>query len=81
MAETLLLRNADLLCTMQPVGDFTGRAGDDVGQEILGGGLYARDGVIEAVGASDELPDDADIILDMQGHVVIPGMVKCCRWG
>ena len=76
MAETLLLRNADLLCTMQPVGGMTGRAGDDVGREIRVGGLFARDGVIEAVGAGDELPDDADIVLDMQGHVVIPGMVN-----
>ncbi len=76
MAETLLLRNADLLCTMQPVGGMTRRAGDDAGREIVGGGLFARDGVIEAVGAGDELPDDADIVLDMQGHVVIPGMVN-----
>ena len=76
MAETLLLRNADLLCTMQPVGRMTSRAGDDGGREIPGGGLFARDGVIEAVGAGDELPDDADIVLDMQGHVVIPGMVN-----
>jgi len=76
MAETLLLRNADLLCTMQPVGGMPGRAGDDIGREIRGGGLFARDGVIEAVGASDELPDDADIVLEMQGHVVIPGMVN-----
>ena len=76
MAETLLLRNADLLCTMQPAGGMTGRAGDDVGREIRGGGMFARDGVIEAVGAGDELPDDADIVLDMQGHVVIPGMVN-----
>ena len=76
MAETLLLRNADLLCTMQPVGGMTGRAGNDVGREIRGGGLFARNGVIEAVGAGDELPDDADIVLDMHGHVVIPGMVN-----
>ncbi len=76
MPETLLLRNADLLCTMQPVGGMTGRAGDDVGREIQGGGLFARDGVIETVGAGDELPHDADIVLDMQGHVVIPGMVN-----
>ena len=76
MAETLLLKNADLLCTMQPAPDMTGRAGDDVGREIPGGGLFARGGVIEAVGSSDDLPDDADIVLDMQGHVVIPGMVN-----
>ena len=76
MAETLLLKNADLLCTMQFARDMTGRAGDDVGREIPGGGLFARGGVIEAVGSSADLPDDADIVLDMQGHVVIPGMVN-----
>jgi cytosine/adenosine deaminase-related metal-dependent hydrolase len=76
MAETLLLKNADLLCTMQPARDMTGRAGDDVGWEIPGGGLFARGGVIEAVGSSADLPDNADIVLDMQGHVVIPGMVN-----
>ena len=76
MAETLLLKNADLLCTMQPARDMTGRAGDDVGREIPGGGLFARGGVIEAVGSSADLPDNADIVLDMQGHVVIPGMVN-----
>ena len=76
MAETLLLKNADLLCTMRPARDMTGRAGDDVGREIPGGGLFARGGVIEAVGSSADLPDNADIVLDMQGHVVIPGMVN-----
>ena len=76
MTETLLLKNADLLCTMQPARDMTGRAGDDVGREIPGGGLFARGGVIEAVGSSADLPDNADIVLDMQGHVVIPGMVN-----
>ena len=76
MAETLLLKNADLLCTMQPARDVTGRAGDDVGREIPGGGLFARGGVIEAVGSSADLPDDADTVLDMQGHVVIPGMIN-----
>ena len=76
MAETLLLRNADLLCTMQPIGSMMGRAGEDVGQEIQNGGLFARDGVIEVVGASEDLPNDADIVLDLQGHVVIPGMIN-----
>ena len=76
MAETLLLKNADLLCTMRPARDMTGRAGDDVGREMPGGGLFARGGVIEAVGSSADLPDNADIVLDMQGHVVIPGMVN-----
>jgi len=76
MANTLLLKNADLLCTMSPKrGDAKG-GGKDVGDEIRNGGLFARDGVIEAVGPSTNLPDDADIVLDMRGHIVIPGMVN-----
>ena len=76
MANTLLLKNADLLCTMSPKkGDAKG-GGKDVGDEIRNGGLFARDGVIEAVGPSTNLPEDADIVLDMRGHIVIPGMVN-----
>jgi len=76
MAKTLLLKDADLLCTMKPAGQGSKRPGDDFGAEIRGGGLFARDGVIEAVGPTDSLPATADLVLDMRGHVVIPGMVN-----
>ena len=46
------------------------------GTEIRDAGLYARDGVIEQVGPTASLPGDADQIIDMTGHVVIPGMVN-----
>ncbi|GIS12535.1 MAG: hypothetical protein CM15mP115_16860 [Alphaproteobacteria bacterium] len=36
----------------------------------------ARGGVIEAVGPTADLPQDADRVIDMTGHVVIPGMVN-----
>ena len=77
--STLLIRNADLLCTMNPAdaGALEGsRPGDNAGAEIRGGGLFARDGVIEMVGPGDTLPDSADTVIDMTGHVVIPGMVN-----
>ena len=76
--DTLLLRNADLLCTMNPADSSaaTVRAGDNVGAEICNGGLFARGGVIEAVGPTSDLPQDADRVIDMTGHVVIPGMVN-----
>src|SRR5690606_674942 len=45
--STLLARNAELLVTME-------------GREIPGGGLYARDGWIENVGPSDDIPAVAD---------------------
>jgi hypothetical protein len=61
--KTLLLKNADLLCTMEPRdagGDrskaHVGRPGDHCGTEIKNGGLFARNGVIEAVGDTDSLP-------------------------
>jgi hypothetical protein len=81
--NTLLIRNADLLCTMNPAdaGALKGtRPGDNAGAEIRGGGLFARDGVIEMVGPGDTLPDSADTMIDMTGHVVIPGMVNTHRY-
>ncbi len=59
---TLLLRNADVLVTM-----------DDAGSEIAGG-LFARDGVIEQVGG--DLPRFADEIVDATGCVVTPGLIN-----
>ena len=66
--QTLLLKNADVLCTMSELGENE--------SEIKGGGLFARNGIIEAVGESSSLPQIADTIIDMKGHVVIPGMVN-----
>ncbi len=62
---TLLLKNAAVLVTM-----------DEERREISGGGLFARDGWIEQVGPTTELPDTADQVLDASGHVVIPGLVN-----
>jgi len=62
---TLLIRNAALLVTM-----------DDARREIAGGGLFARDGVIEAVGPGALLPATADEVIDAQGQIVIPGLVN-----
>ena len=46
--STLLIKNATVLVTM-----------DDHRREIPGGGIFARDGFIEQVGVSGELPDDS----------------------
>jgi 8-oxoguanine deaminase len=66
---TLLIRNARLLVTM-----------DARRREIEGGGVFARDGVIEAVGPSAELPrscvEQADEIIDASDQIVIPGLVN-----
>ena len=63
---TLLVRHADVLVTMD--GDR---------REIPDGGLFARNGVVERVGPTAELPDTADEILDARGQLVLPGLVNC----
>lgn len=62
---SLLVKNAVVLATM-----------DDAGTEIRDGGLWAVDGFIEQVGATADLPADADEVLDLSGHVLIPGLVN-----
>ena len=70
-ASTLLLKNARLLCTMD-----TGSAPLDTGEEITNGGVFMRGGIIEQVGNSNDLPTHADRVIDLAGHIVIPGMVN-----
>ena len=61
---TLLIKNAYVV-TM-----------DDHQREIAEGGLFIRDGFIEKVGADNELPVDADEMLDLRGHILLPGLVN-----
>jgi 8-oxoguanine deaminase len=63
--STLLIRNAEMLVTM-----------DEQRREIPGSGLFIRDGLIEKVGTSKELPETADEILDLAGHIVVPGLIN-----
>lgn len=62
---TMLVKDADVLVTM-----------DDERREIAGGGLFVRDGFIEQVGLTGELPSEADTVIDMSGQVVLPGFVN-----
>lgn len=62
---SLLIKNAALLVTM-----------DDRQREIPAGGLFVRDGFIEQVGPTGELPESADEVLDLSGHLVLPGLVN-----
>jgi cytosine/adenosine deaminase-related metal-dependent hydrolase len=62
---TLLLKNADVLVTM-----------DAQRREIRDGAVFIRDGVIEAVGASAELPTSADRVISLAGCVALPGLVN-----
>jgi cytosine/adenosine deaminase-related metal-dependent hydrolase len=49
---------------------------DDHQREIPDGGLFIRDGFIEQVGQTGSLPSDADEVLDLQGHILLPGLVN-----
>src|SRR3712207_6317763 len=49
---------------------------DDERRELPGGGLFVRDGIIEQVGSTGELPQDADVVLDMRGQILLPGFVN-----
>jgi cytosine/adenosine deaminase-related metal-dependent hydrolase len=62
---TLLIRNAELLVTM-----------DENRQEIPAGGLFIRDGFIEQVAPTTALPETADEVLDASGQIVLPGLVN-----
>tara|TARA_R110002126_G_scaffold155833_1_gene302964 strand:- start:66877 stop:68292 length:1416 start_codon:yes stop_codon:yes gene_type:complete len=62
---TLLLKNADMLVTM-----------DGERREIADGGLYAEDGVITMVGPTASLPQTADQVIDASGQIVLPGFVN-----
>jgi len=62
---TLLIRNAALLVTK-----------DDQRREILAGGIFCRDGRIEQVAPSANLPAQADEVLDLTDHLVLPGLIN-----
>jgi len=62
---TLLVKNSVCLVTM-----------DDRQRDVAGGGLFIRDGFIEQVGPTGELPQTADEVLDLSGHLLLPGLVN-----
>lgn len=63
--STLLVQHAEVLVTM-----------DAERREIPDGGLFARNGFIEQVGPSADLPATADEVLDVSGKLVLPGLVN-----
>ncbi len=62
---TLLVKHATVLATM-----------DDDRREIADGAIFVRDGVIEHVGATADLPRTADDVIDATDHVVLPGLIN-----
>jgi len=63
--STLLVKHAQVLATMG-----TER------REIVDGGMLIEDGFITLVGPTSDLPEDADEVLDLSGHLVLPGFVN-----
>jgi len=64
-SNTILLRHIDLLATM-----------DDTRREITDGAVLIEQNRIAQIGPTTELPDAADEIIDLAGHVVIPGLIN-----
>ena len=62
---TLLIKNIHTLVTM-----------DAKRREISNGALFIKDGFIEQVGSTEELPTEADEIYDLKDHIVIPGLIN-----
>ncbi|HSF85788.1 MAG TPA: 8-oxoguanine deaminase [Acidimicrobiia bacterium] len=62
---SLLARDAAVLVTM-----------DEERREIPDGAIYAEDGFIVAAGATSDLPDSADEVIDLSGQIVLPGLVN-----
>jgi 8-oxoguanine deaminase len=65
MPKTLLIKNADVLVTM-----------DARRRELKHAGLLVEDNRIVAVGPMAELPATADRVIDLAGHIVIPGLIN-----
>jgi 8-oxoguanine deaminase len=63
--SSLLIKHAELVITL-----------DDHRREIPDGGLFISNGMIEKVGQSVDLPTSADEILDLTGHILLPGLIN-----
>lgn len=62
---TLLIKNAKLLITNDPeLGD------------LVHGGIFVRDNIIEKIGQLSELPEDADEVIDARQMAVLPGLIN-----
>ncbi|HOA21241.1 MAG TPA: 8-oxoguanine deaminase [Anaerolineaceae bacterium] len=65
MMSTLLVKNAALIVTM-----------DSQDRELQDAAIFCRDGFIEQIGSAAELPSEADEILDLAGHIILPGLIN-----
>jgi len=63
--STLLVKNATIIVTM-----------DRSDRELRDAAIFCRDGFIEQIGPAAELPQEADEVLDLKDHIVLPGLVN-----
>ncbi|HHX07866.1 MAG TPA: 8-oxoguanine deaminase [Chloroflexi bacterium] len=63
--STLLVKNATIIVTM-----------DKDERELTDAAIFCRDGFIEQIGSTADLPQDADEVLDLKDHIVLPGLVN-----
>lgn len=63
--RTLLLKNADVIVTM-----------DKERRELKNSCIYIKGNTILAVGDEMEVPQTADRVIDLRGHIVIPGLIN-----
>lgn len=62
---TLLVKIAAVIVTM-----------DGKDRELSDTGIFCRDGFIEQIGGHDELPQTADTILNLEDHILLPGLIN-----
>jgi 8-oxoguanine deaminase len=63
--STLLVQHAALIVAM-----------DDADTRWEDGGIYVQDNVIQQIGPTDQLPQQADKIINARGMIILPGMVN-----
>ena len=66
---TLLIRNARCIATFDHADPLQAR-------ELRDASVLIRGNRIEAIGAADSLPQDADQVIDARNHLVTPGLVN-----
>src|SRR5258708_30156447 len=62
---SLLIQHATLIVSM-----------DDNDTQWTDGGIYVIDNVIQQIGQTNQLPQDADHTLNATGMVILPGLVN-----